>query len=239
MKKLVVIFDMEGVITDSRPFHIRAWRDFCKGNGVGHLSDEEIDRQTHGVNKDNLKRLFGDDLIEREIEEYSRIKEEMYREIYDDFIKPTEGLVEFLGMLKENEVEMGISTASPPENVEFVLRKTDTRHFFPVITDDSEVENGKPHPEVYLKTAEKMNCSPSDCVVFEDSIPGIRSAKAAGMKVIGITTTYPKEELLEAEVDHVIDDFREVSLDLLNFLRDSELSAVKNVLEEEDIEKLD
>ena len=73
-----------------------------------------------------------------------------------------------------------------------------------------EVKKGKPDPEIYLITAEKLNIEPEKCLVFEDSPPGVESAKRAGMKVIGILTTHSKEELNKADL--VINNFSELGL---------------------------
>ena len=79
------------------------------------------------------------------------------------------------------------------------------KQYFKVIVNSSHIKKGKPDPEIYIKTALLLNVSPKNCLVFEDAVVGINSAKAAGMKVIAIATTHPKEELNGA--DMIIDDY--------------------------------
>jgi len=97
-------------------------------------------------------------------------------------------------------------------NVDFVFEYLKIGHFFSVVLDDSHVKEGKPNPEIYLKTAQAMGFLPSQCIVFEDSLAGTTSAKNAGTKVIGVTTTHTQEEL-QATTHLIIDDFTQLSVD--------------------------
>ena len=89
--------------------------------------------------------------------------------------------------------------------MDFTLEKTNTGRYFTTILDDSFVTEGKPNPQIYLKSAKALGFEPSNCIVFEDSLSGVQAAKRAGCKVVGITTTHTREEL--AETNYVIDDF--------------------------------
>jgi beta-phosphoglucomutase-like phosphatase (HAD superfamily) len=91
------------------------------------------------------------------------------------------------------------------------------KNYFYSVIDASQITHGKPHPEIFLKAAIAVNAVPSNCVAFEDSVAGIKSAKAAGMKVIGLTTTHNAEDLKEA--DMIIKDYREISLTKLRELK--------------------
>ena len=113
-------------------------------------------------------------------------------------------------MFWRGKIKTAIASAAPPENVDFVLDKSGLREYFDVVMNAGHVIKGKPDPEIYLKTAQKLACSPRSCLVFEDSIPGLIAAKNAGMKVIALTTTYPPAELKDA--DYIISDFTEIDL---------------------------
>ena len=112
--------------------------------------------------------------------------------------------------MKRNRIKTAVASAAPPVNVDFVLDKTNTREFFDIVMSAEDVIKGKPDPEIYLKTAQNLACTPRSCVVFEDSFPGLIAAKNAGMTVIALTTTYLPDELKEA--DYIINDFTEVDL---------------------------
>jgi HAD superfamily hydrolase (TIGR01509 family) len=118
--------------------------------------------------------------------------------------------------MEEQSIPRAIATSAPRENVDFTLRHTATKKFFSTILDESFVTHGKPDPEIYLKTAAAIGFKPEQCIVLEDSLSGVKSGKAAGCKVIGITTTHTREEL--TETDLIIDNF--VGLDPSKLIRD-------------------
>ena len=120
------------------------------------------------------------------------------------------GLPEFLQYASGLGIPIALATAAPKENVKFTLEATGLVHYFNAITDSSMVERGKPDPQVYLVTAEKLGVQPSECVVFEDSIPGITAAKNAGMRVIGVATTHKSSEL-SLYVNEIIPNFNEAA----------------------------
>ena len=136
---------------------------------------------------------------------YADEKEALFRKIYDQDIKPLDGLADFLEKLDGEKLPRAIATSAPRSNVDFTLSKTGLGRFFGTILDDTFVEQGKPHPDIYLKTAKALNFEPGRCVVFEDSLAGVDSARNAGCKVVGITTTHTREEL--KDTDLVIDNF--------------------------------
>jgi beta-phosphoglucomutase len=201
------LFDMDGVVIDSNPFHKIALRQFCKKYGYD-LSEEQLKEKIYGrTNKDWLTNIFGK-LDEKTLKAYADEKEALFREIYANDIKPVEGLVSFLNKMDDLKIPRAIATSAPRANVDFTLSKTGTEKYFPVILDDSFVSMGKPHPEIYLKTAAALNFDPKNCIVFEDSLSGVKAGKASGCKVVGITTTHSREEL--GETDLVIDNFEEL-----------------------------
>ena len=198
------IFDMDGVLVDSNPFHKISLKQFCAKYGF-ELTEEHLREKIYGrTNKDWIPNVFGK-LPMEQIMKYQDEKEALFRELYKHDIKPVAGLVAFLQKLDVNEIPRAIATSAPRANVDFTLAKTSTESFFPVILDESFVSRGKPDPEIYLKTAEALGFKPENCVVFEDSLSGVSAGKAAGCKVVGITTTHTAAEL--SETDFVIDDF--------------------------------
>jgi HAD superfamily hydrolase (TIGR01509 family) len=209
----VVIFDQDGVLVENNKFNKIAWQQFCKKHGL-HPTEQEYKEKVYGrINADTLKFLFGDGITQEQIVAYSEEKESIFREAMKGNIKPVRGLIELMDSLKGSGIKMALATSAPPENIEFVLSTINARKYFDVIVDETMVEKGKPNPDVYFKTAKKCNVNPSKCIVFEDSISGIKSVLAAGMKVIAITTTHNKDELKEADL--VIDDFTQVTKDSL------------------------
>jgi HAD superfamily hydrolase (TIGR01509 family) len=204
MNSFAIIFDMDGVIVDSNPFHKISLRQFCAQHGH-HLSDEELLNKIYGrTNNDWIRNLFGD-LPKERILELGEEKEKLFRALYKNEIEPLAGLENFLKSLDATEITKAIGTSAPRSNVDFVLEATRLGKYFTTILDQSDVEHGKPNPEIYLKVAKRIGFNPGQCIVFEDSLSGVEAAQKAGSKVVGVTTTHSREEL--AHTDFVIDDF--------------------------------
>lgn len=210
-----VIFDMDGVIVDTNPFHKETINQFCKKYGF-HLTDEELRTKIYGrTNREWITNLFGT-LTAEQLEAYAFEKEQLFRDVYAQHIKPVEGLIAFLNMLEQNNIPRSIATSAPRANVDFVLKGTGIGKYFEVILDESMVTHGKPHPEIYSKSAKALNLPNAQCIVMEDSLSGIQAGKAAGSKVIGITTTHTPEEM--KDTDLVIDNFNTLTVDQLESL---------------------
>lgn len=200
------IFDMDGVIVDSNPTHKIALKQFCQKHGY-NLTETDLREKIYGrTNRDWLLNLFGK-LDEQTIRQYADEKEALFRSLYHD-IKPVNGLISFLDALEELQIQRAIATSAPRANVDFTLEKTNTEKYFKTILDDSFVTEGKPHPQIYLKSAQALGFDPAKCIVFEDSLSGVKAGKRAGCKVVGVTTTHTAEEL--SETDFIIADFQEL-----------------------------
>ena len=208
MYDFAVIFDMDGVIIKNSEYHKKAWNEFCKKYGV-NLTEAERKQYIYGtINKTALEYIFKKELTKDEINIYGNEKEEIYRAIYKPDIKITDNLISFLDMLKANNVTIGIATSANKENVDFVMDNTGIRDYFKEIIDADQIEKGKPDPEIYLKTAQKLGYIPEKCIVIEDSVSGVMSGKNANMKVIAITNTHSKVDLKMADL--IIDNFNEL-----------------------------
>lgn len=215
--QLAVLFDMDGVIADTNPFHKTAIRQFCEKYGF-QLTEDELKQRIYGrTNKDWITALFGK-LTDEELLRYADEKEALFRKLYEPFVKPVDGLMEFMYELAQAGVPVALTTSAPPANVEFLMRHIPVKHYFKIILDERSVTNGKPHPEIYLKAAAALQLPNSRCIVIEDSLSGVQAGKAAGSKVIGITTTHTADEL--ADADRVADNFLQLSVKDLYHLMD-------------------
>ena len=198
---------MDGVIVDSNPTHKIALKQFCTKYGYD-LSEDDLRDKIYGrTNKDWLKSLFGE-LDEETSRRYAEEKEALFRELYTT-IKPLEGLIDFLEKLDAAGIRRAIATFAPRAHVDFTQEKTGIGKYFDVILDDSFVTEGKPNPQIYLKSAAAIGFEPARCIVLEDSLSGVAAGKAAGCKVVGVTTTHSIDEL--ADTDARIEDFRGIS----------------------------
>lgn len=195
MNKFAFLFDMDGVIVDTNPYHKITLRQFAEKYGYS-LSEEELIKKIYGrTNKEWIPNLFGRSMSPEEVSRYGEEKEQLFRDLYEKDIKEVVGLTEFLNAAMKLGVKMAIGTSAPRSNVDFVLKHTGIGKYFSAILDESHVTHGKPNPEIYINCAAALQFPPSQCVVFEDSLSGVAAGKTAGCHVVGITTTHSKEEL--------------------------------------------
>jgi len=184
-----LIFDMDGVIVDSNPLHRESWAEYNRRQGIE--TTEEMHQRMYGKRNDMIIRDFlGAGLTDEEVFAHGAAKEALYREMLAPRLLKTlvPGLQAFLE--RHADLPKAIATNAEPPNVKFVLREAGLARFFQVIVDGHQVANPKPHPDVYLRAADLLGIPTQQCVVFEDSHGGVAAAIAAGMRVIGITTTY-------------------------------------------------
>lgn len=209
-KKIAVLFDMDGVVVNSMPFHAKAWIGFAKQYGFKISKATVLHKFSGRVNREILEDLFKKKLSKSELDKFITEKENYYRNIFKYKAKPILGLIKFLEELKRAKIPAVLATAGPPENVDFVLRATKTKKYFRNVVNASHVLNGKPHPEIFLKAAKLAKTSPKYCVVFEDGMLGIQAARNAGMKVVGVATAHSFKELQHSDL--TIKNFKNMSL---------------------------
>jgi len=209
------IFDMDGVVIDSNPYHKIAWGKFLQGKGIpcdAQFFDNVLSGRTGPT---SLKIIFGEDLPEALLEEYLAEVDENYQSILrqSEEVKAIAGLYEFLDSIREKGYRLALATSAPPLNIELGLEKLKLEGIFEVVLGKVDVVHGKPHPEVYLTTLERLGLPREQCIVFEDSKAGIQSARSAGLPVVGIASGHSKEELLEQGVSLAVDDFTDLHLE--------------------------
>jgi beta-phosphoglucomutase family hydrolase len=201
------IFDMDGTLVDNMHFHTEAWGKMLSENGVEMNAHDFLVKTAGKTNREILPTVFGDISDER-IAELGHRKETLYQELFLPHREVIKGAVEFLEEAKKLGVKMAVSTAAPVVNVEFILDGLDLRKYFQAVVTAADVKEGKPNPEIFLKSAEKLNVAPGNCLVFEDAIGGFEAAHRAGMKSIGIATVNSIEDILKLEsVVEAHDDF--------------------------------
>jgi beta-phosphoglucomutase family hydrolase len=204
------IFDMDGTLVDNMRFHGAAWQQMLLENGIETDAQEFLIKTAGKTNREIIPNFFADATEERLLELGGR-KELLYRELFLPERKAIAGAIEFLTAAKSLGVKMAVATAAPVANMEFILDGLDLRRFFEAVTTAADVSHGKPNPEVFLKSAEKLNVEPKNCLVFEDAVNGFEAASRVGMKSIGIATVNSIEDILKLDsVVEAHDDFREL-----------------------------
>ena len=186
---LALIFDMDGVIVHSNPLHCQAWAAFNRRYGL-ETTPGMLERMYGRRNDQIVRDFFGEGLAEDEVAARGAAKEEIYREMLGDRMEESlvPGLRPFLELYRG--APMALASNAEPQNVNFVLDRAGLRQYFRVVVDGHQVSHPKPHPEIYLRAAELLVIAPANCIVLEDSYTGVAAARAAGMRVAGLGTTY-------------------------------------------------
>ena len=219
MNRRAVIFDMDGVLIDSYQAHLAAWQRL--GEQLGRPITEEAFVPTFGrVNREIFHHLWGDAFADEEIRRWGDWKEVEYRRIVTERFPGMEGAVELLDALKAAGFALAVGSSGPPENVAVAVKGLGREGLFDATVNGREVTHGKPHPEVFLKAAEKLRIEPRSCAVVEDSLAGLEAARRAGMTPIGLTGTFPRGRLA-AKAALVVDSLRELSPDRIAALMDA------------------
>jgi beta-phosphoglucomutase len=206
--KRAFIFDMDGTLVDNMRFHMEAWQKMLLENGIETDAREFLVNTAGKTNREIIPNFFADATEER-LSELGLRKETLYRELFLPHRKVVAGAIEFLTKANSLGVKMAVATAAPVANMEFILDGLDLRKYFQAITTAADVERGKPHPEIFLKSAQKLNIEPKHCLVFEDAVNGFEAAHRAGIKSIGIATVNRVEDILK--LDSVVAAYKDFS----------------------------
>ena len=218
-KSKAVIWDMDGVIADTAPYHLKAWQGVFHKRGVDFTKDDF--RRKFGQRNDTIIRnTLGKDISPSEIEAIANEKEEDYRQRVKNNVKPLPGATNLIKSLKEHGFAQALGSSAPIENIQLVTRELGIENLFQAIVSGREVKEGKPSPQGFLLAADKLGVKPQNCIVIEDAIAGVKAAKRGGMRCLAVTNTNPKASL--AEADLVVDNLERVTAsDLEGLLRPS------------------
>jgi beta-phosphoglucomutase len=220
-----VIFDFDGVITDSEVLHLRAFNKSLAQFGVELTIKDYYQNYLGFSDFDCYKMLITQGLLkidEQQIGDIIEQKSVIFEELTKTEGRTIEGVHEFLKMLEKNNVPMAICSGSLLSEIELVLDEAHLRHFFKAIVSADQVKKGKPHPEGFLLALQKLNddCTPpitaDQCVIIEDSHWGLQAGKAAGMHTVAVTNSYDADQLTMAE--KVVARLSDLSMDDLQQL---------------------
>jgi len=207
-----LIFDMDGTLVDNMEYHKQSWIELFKFHQLD-LDYTTFDNQYHkGSLVEIMARLFPDIEDHKELFRIGSYKEELYRELYRPNVKAIDGLHPFLNLQQERKIPMGIATMGDQHNIDFIFDALKLETYFHSTTGGHQVTNGKPHPEIFLTAAQKLEVAPEDCLVFEDTRSGITAARAAKMQVIGLTTMFDQKTLLELGCVQAVDDYSQINI---------------------------
>ena len=216
MPQQAFVFDMDGTIVDNMAFHTDSWLAFFARRGVT-LDADEFFRATAGRQGGEIMRAYlGEHLGDEEVGLLNHEKESVYRELYAPHRKTVTGFDALIARARLEGVKLAVATAAPPANIEFTLDGLDLRKHFDAVVGAADVARGKPHPDVFLKAAERCGVQPEHCIVFEDAPLGVEAARRAGMRCVVLTTTLPRDAFTDFDnVIAIVRDFSELKTELL------------------------
>lgn len=210
-----VIWDMDGVIVNTGPYHCRSWQYVFKKQGINFT--EEDFQHIFGQRNDNIiRKTLERDLNQAEVDAIAQDKEEFFRRIVKQDLKAFPGVTDLLQVLKNNSIAAAIASSAPMENIQLILNELGLEDYFQAIVYGREVSEGKPSPQGYLLAAQKLGVKAQNCIGIEDAVAGVTAINRAGMSSIAITNTHPAERLFEADL--VVDSLEKVTLADLNRL---------------------
>lgn len=182
-----VIFDMDGTLLDTQRITIPAWE--YAGLLQGHKGMGSHIKNVCGMNKNGSDGYLKKNFPDIDLEKFKTAARQYIEE--NGIVTFKKGAEQVIDFLKQNNIKIGLATGTSRPSVMHHLNEVDALDTFDAVVCGTEVENGKPAPDVFLKAAELLGANPSDCFVFEDSENGIRAGHGAGMKCIGIADIVP------------------------------------------------
>jgi len=210
-----VIFDMDGVMIDSEPLWEKTEHILLARRDIKYTADYRD--QIVGLNQNDSGKLLVDTFgLNEEVQAIIDERVEILTGIYKEELKVVTELIPLLDELRENQFKLAVASSSPMRVINFVLDMFSLHKYFPIVVSGECTDDGKPHPAIYLHTADRLEVEASECVAIEDSINGVKSAKAAGMVCIAV----PDKRLSQEEfqnADLIVASLDRISSGLINF----------------------
>ncbi len=201
-----IIFDMDGTIVDSLPYHYKAWKIFFKENKVENFS-ERLKHYKGGGTLDLLTAVYGDKYSRKELKIMTDDKEIIFREIYKNNVVPIMGFMDMFELIKSKKILVGIASNAIRKNVKMILSELKIYEKFDSIICGDEVKRGKPDPEMFDETINRFNLKKEECLIFEDSVEGVSAAVNSRVDVVGITSSTSGEILIDKGCITTIDNY--------------------------------
>ena len=209
------VFDMDGLMFDSERLVYENWQKIMDEEGYDYNLD--IFKKTIGLRTDETERyyisLYGENFDYAPLKQRSR--EMFFSRIAAEGVPIKKGLFELLDFLKENNIKIALATSTSTDSATKMIKTAGVYDYFDALVCGDDVTNGKPHPEVFLKAAEKLGLKPEDCIAYEDSINGIKSAHSAEMTTVMVPDYLQPTDEIKPMINCLCDDLTK-SIEFLN-----------------------
>jgi beta-phosphoglucomutase-like phosphatase (HAD superfamily) len=205
-----LIFDMDGTMVDSMPFHAKSWAEFTRRHGIDMPLDEVLRRTTGRTGVECMRVLFDREFDDDEAVALVNEKESIYRELFTPEFTEVRGFREFAADAAARGLKLAVGTAGDRHNIAYALGHLALPSPPDAVVGGDEGLRGKPEPDIFLEAARRVGAQPHECIVFEDAPFGIEAARRAGMRAVAVCTTHSAGELAGPHVLAQVRDYREL-----------------------------
>ena len=206
-----LIFDMDGTMIDSMPWHAKSWVEFARRHGFTMPAEEILARTTGRTGVECMREVFQKQLAQEECEVLVAEKEAIYREIFAPVFAEVAGFRSFARAAHARGLKIGVGTAGDRHNIAFAMSRLGMEPAPIAMVGGDEGFSGKPTPAIFLEAARRLGVAPERCIVFEDAPFGIEAARRGGMRAVAVCSTHSAEELAGPHVMAAVRDYHELT----------------------------
>ncbi|WP_398500706.1 HAD family hydrolase [Variovorax sp.] len=206
-----LIFDMDGTMIDSMPWHARSWVEFVARHGLVLDVSDILARTTGRTGAECMRELFERELSDAECLALVHEKEEIYRAMFSDNFTEVAGFTAFARAAVARGLKVAVGTAGDRHNIEFAMSRLKMDPLPLAIVGGDEGFSGKPTPAIFLEAARRIGVAPERCIVFEDAPFGIEAARRGGMRAVAVCSTHSATELAGPHVIAAVRDYNELA----------------------------
>ena len=206
-----LIFDMDGTMIDSMPWHAKSWVEFARRHGITMPAEEILRRTTGRTGAECMREVFQRDLDSAECLALVHEKEDIYREMFDAVFTEVAGFTAFARHATQLGLKVAVGTAGDLHNVQFAMARLKMDPLPLAIVRGDEGLRGKPEPDIFLEAARRIGANPARCIVFEDAPFGIEAARRGGMHAVAVCSTIGAADLAGPHVLTAVRDYRELA----------------------------
>jgi beta-phosphoglucomutase-like phosphatase (HAD superfamily) len=210
MRTAALIFDMDGTLVDSMPFHEKSWIEFTRRHGIDIDVAELMRRTTGRTGVECMRELFQRELEPAQAGALVAEKEALYRALFAPVFAEVPGLRSFWSQAAALGLKLGVGTAGDRRNIDFTLTNLALPSVPDVVVGGDEGLPGKPDPAIFLAAARRLRIDPAQCIVLEDAPLGIEAAGRAGMRAVAICSSHDAAQLAGPHVLAHVRDYDEL-----------------------------
>jgi beta-phosphoglucomutase-like phosphatase (HAD superfamily) len=204
------IFDMDGTMIDSMPYHAKSWVAFAQRHGIRMDVDDLLRRTTGRTGAECMAELFGRPVVQEEALALIHEKESIYRELFAPVFCEVAGFKAFEQAARAKGLKIAVGTAGDKHNIAFAMGHLKLPVAPMAIVGGDEGLPGKPEPAIFLEAAKRTNTGAIDCIVFEDAPFGIEAARRAGMRAVAVCSSHSADQLVGPHVMASVRNFDEL-----------------------------